>query len=211
MADFTPNTTAIFALTDLTFALFPILIIWKLKMPFRRRLGLCILLAGSVFSMAACIMRIVTAHQSNLYHTSLGMLWAGLEQCLVITLGTAPTLPALRQTKLQFLRTIGSSLASLVDLKSHWKRGRGSKPSDQGSPSESSSGDEKAPANTVICERVPPADVDIEAARWTPPVTDRNLYDSYEVMADEEETGHQLPWPHQEEHHWGRDSLRGKC
>lgn len=74
-------------------------------MPFRRQLGLCILLAGAVFSMATYIMRIITAQQeTSITQTSMGMLWAGLEQCLVITLGAAPTLPALRQTKLKFLR-----------------------------------------------------------------------------------------------------------
>lgn len=137
-------------------------------------------------------MRIVTAHRSNLYQTSMGMLWAGLEQCLVITLGSAPTLPALRQVKLGFIRSFGSSLVSLVDLRSHWRRGHSSKSSGQGSASGRSSGDEKAPTNVVICERVRPTDVDIEAARQTLPSNDRNLYDSYEVMGDEYESGRPL-------------------
>lgn len=183
---------SVFALTDLTFVLFPILIIGNLKMPLARRLGLCILLAGSLFSMVGCVMRIVTAHRTNIYQTSMGMLWAGLEQCLVITLGSAPTLPALRQVKLGFIRNFGSSLASLVDLRSHWKRGHGSKSGGQGSASGRSSGDEKAPSNVVICERVRPTDVDVEAARQTLPASDRNLYDSYEVMVEEYESEHRL-------------------
>lgn len=154
-------------------------------MPLARRLGLCILLAGSLFSMVGCVMRIVTAHRTNIYQTSMGMLWAGLEQCLVISLGSAPTLPALRQVKLGFIRSFGSSLASLVDLRSHWRRGHGSKSGGQGSASGRSSGDEKAPPNVVICERVRPTDVDVEAARQTLTADNRNLYDSYEVMADE--------------------------
>lgn len=157
-------------------------------MPLARRLGLCVLLAGSLLSMAGCIMRIVTTHKSSLYQASMGMLWAGLEQCLVIILGSAPTLPALRQVKLGFIHNFGSSLASLVDLRSHWRRGHGSKSGGQGSASERSSGDEKVPSNIVICERVGPTEVDIEAGRQTISANDRNLYDSYEVTADEYES-----------------------
>ncbi|KAK2615037.1 hypothetical protein N8I77_001816 [Diaporthe amygdali] len=178
---------SVFALTDLTYALFPILIIRKLKMPFHRRLGLCVLMAGSLFSMAACIMRIVTAHHSNLHETALGMLWAGLEQCLVIILGTAPTLPAIRQMKLGFLRSFGTSLASLVE-RSPWRRGHSSTPGGKGSESPRSSGDEKAAPNAVICERAPHTTVDVEAASGTFSANNRNLYDSYEVMPDEIES-----------------------
>ncbi|KAL1850212.1 hypothetical protein Daus18300_013012 [Diaporthe australafricana] len=179
---------SVFALTDLTFVLFPILIIGNLNMPLQRRLGLCALMAGSLFSMVACVMRIVTAHESTIHETALGMLWAGLEQCLVIILGSAPTLPALRQMNLGFLRSFGTSLTSLVDLRSHWRRGHGSssKPGGQASGSARSSGDEKAPSNAVVCERVPPpAAFDLEAARRTPSAESRNLYDSYEVMPDD--------------------------
>ena len=161
-------------------------------MPLARRLGLCILLAGSLFGMAGCIMRLVTAHESNLYRVSWGMLWAGIEQCLVIALGSVPTPPALRQIKIGFIHNLGSSLASLVDLRNHWRSGHGSKSGGQGSPSGMSSGEEKAPTNTAICERACPTDVDVEAARRTISANDRNLYDSYEVMADEFGSEHPL-------------------
>lgn len=156
-------------------------------MPLRRRLGLCILMAGSLFSMVACVMRIVTAHQSNLYQTSMGMLWAGLEQCLVIILGSAPTLPPLRQIELGAFRSLGVSLASLIDLRSNWRRGRGSSGrTDSAFPR--SSGDEKARANIVICESSPPNDVvNVQATQGTHSAKRQNLFDSYERMPDEKE------------------------
>lgn len=164
-------------------------------MPLARRLDLCIFLAGSFFSIVGCVMRMVTVHRTNIYQTSMGMLWAGLEQCLIITLGSAPKLPALRQVKLGSIRNFGSSLASLVGLRSHWRRGHGSKSGGQGSASGRSSGDEKAPPNVVICERARPTEVDVEAARQTFPANARNLYDSYEVMADECESEHRYTLP----------------
>lgn len=157
-------------------------------MPLRRRLGLCILMAGSLFSMVACVMRIVTAHQSNLYQTSMGMLWAGLEQCLVIILGSAPTLPPLRQIELGVFRSLGVSLASLVDLRSHWRRGRGSSGRD-GSASLRSSGDEKTRADIVVCQSGPPNQnvVNVQATQGAHSSKRQNLFDSFERMPDEQE------------------------
>ncbi|CAG8953373.1 hypothetical protein HYFRA_00010118 [Hymenoscyphus fraxineus] len=101
---------SIFAFTDFSFMLFPIIIIWKLNMPSGRRIGLCILMAGSIFCLVACIMRIVTDAHQSLYTSAYGILWAGLEQCLVIILGSAPPLAAIR--KLDFVDWISKSLSS---------------------------------------------------------------------------------------------------
>jgi len=103
---------SIFAFTDLSFVLFPIMIIWKLNMPFSRRVGLCILMAGSIFCLIACIMRMVTDAPQSLYSSADGILWAGLEQCLVIILGSAPPLAAIR--KLDFVDWISKSLSSVA-------------------------------------------------------------------------------------------------
>jgi hypothetical protein len=105
--------SAIFAFTDLSFALLPTIIIWRLQLPFSRRLGLCLLMAGSIFGFICCIMRMVTAARGSLYAAADGMLWAGLEQCLVIILGSAPTLPALRQVN--FVGWISASFSSITN------------------------------------------------------------------------------------------------
>ncbi|KAM7183334.1 integral membrane protein [Naviculisporaceae sp. PSN 640] len=104
---------SVYAFTDLTFVLFPVLIIWKLNLPLHRRLGLCVLMAGSLFSMGACIMRIVISHDLTLHQSAVGMLWALLEQCLVIALGSAPILASIR--RLDIVKSWSASLASLVD------------------------------------------------------------------------------------------------
>jgi hypothetical protein len=88
------------------------MIIWKLNMPFARRIGLCILMAGSIFCLIACVMRIVTDAHQSLYTSADGILWAGLEQCLVIILGSAPPLAAIR--KLDFVDWISKSLSSVA-------------------------------------------------------------------------------------------------
>lgn len=158
---------SVFALTDLTFVLFPILIIGKLNMPLQRRLGLCVLMAGSLFSMVACVMRIITSHETSLYQTSLGMLWAGLEQCVVITLGSAPTLPALRQLDFGFLRSFGTSLASLVGVGDHWKRGGSSRQGPQDSTPARSDDDMMQPYG-VVPHKYPAAFIrDVEADERT--------------------------------------------
>lgn len=81
-------------------------------MPSGRRIGLCILMAGSIFCLIACVMRIVTDAHQSLYTSAYGILWAGLEQCLVIILGSAPPLAAIR--KLDFVDWISKSLSSVA-------------------------------------------------------------------------------------------------
>lgn len=90
--------------------------------------------------------------------------------------------------KLGFLRSFGASLASLVDLRSHWRRECVSGPSRQRNASVRRNGGEKPAPEAVICELSPPTAVDLEAARWTLSADNRNLYDSYEVMPDDYET-----------------------
>ncbi|KAM7192749.1 hypothetical protein V8F33_008210 [Rhypophila sp. PSN 637] len=87
---------SVYAFTNLTYALFPVMIISKLKLPLHRRLGLCILMAGSLFSMGACIMRIVISHDLTLHQSAVGMLWALLEHCLV----SAPILASTRRLEI---------------------------------------------------------------------------------------------------------------
>lgn len=102
-------------------------------MPLRRKIGLCIVLAGSIFSLATCVMRIITAREENLYQTAWGILWASVEQSLVVILGSVPTLPALRKLEFGFLRSFGSSIVSLLDIRSSRRNGYGGMTGNPGS------------------------------------------------------------------------------
>ncbi|KAI0193429.1 hypothetical protein F4808DRAFT_358254 [Astrocystis sublimbata] len=119
-------TGVIFALTDLTFVLFPVIIIWKLNMPLRRKMGLCVLLAGSIATVVLCVMRITTIPHGTLEKARQGVLWNSLEQSLVIILGSVPTLPAFRKIISSWSQSLSTSLASLADImtsRRHKKRG----------------------------------------------------------------------------------------
>lgn len=95
------------------------------------------------------------------------MLWAGLEQCVVITLGSAPTLPALRQLDIGFLRSFGTSLASLVGVGDHWKRGGSSRQGPQDS-TPVRSGDDMMQPYGVVPHKYPAAFIrDVEADERT--------------------------------------------
>lgn len=70
-------------------------------------------MAGSLLSMVAIIMRIVISHDLTLHQSAEGMLWALLEQSLVIAMGSAPVLAAIR--RLPIVKSFSASLASLVE------------------------------------------------------------------------------------------------
>ncbi|GAW10671.1 hypothetical protein ANO14919_000050 [Xylariales sp. No.14919] len=106
---------------DLTYVLFPVLIIWRLHMPTRRKLGLVILLALSLVTLTASILKTVTSQTSSSsaedvqYNASLGALFAALEQSLVIIMGCVPPLRPLGAMTINSLRSFSSAFTSLVD------------------------------------------------------------------------------------------------
>ncbi|KAK7224666.1 hypothetical protein V2G26_012669 [Clonostachys chloroleuca] len=114
---FTYVSGGIFAQTDLTFVLFPIITIWKLNMALRRKIGLCFLMAGSLFGMVSCIMRILTFRTATFSQSAEGVLWNSIEQSLVVILGSMPLLPAIQKLQIGFLSNISSSLFSLLPSK----------------------------------------------------------------------------------------------
>ncbi|KUJ18478.1 uncharacterized protein LY89DRAFT_780548 [Mollisia scopiformis] len=111
---------SLYTFSDLTYVLFPVIIIWNLNMPVRQKIGLMLLMAASLFTMSMSIMKVMVAQGSSHfspdveYNASLGVLWSGMEQTCVIIMGCVPPLRAI--TKLDFtgLRGISSSLSSLV-------------------------------------------------------------------------------------------------
>ncbi|KID94232.1 integral membrane protein, partial [Metarhizium majus ARSEF 297] len=117
---------ALWTFTDLTFVLFPILVIWRLHMALRQRLGLVLLMSVSLFTMVLSILKTVglkhiADQQADptatdvLYGASLEILWSCLEQAFVIIMGCVPPLRSV--VKLQLVRSISDSLASIIRRK----------------------------------------------------------------------------------------------
>ncbi|OTA89153.1 hypothetical protein M434DRAFT_79747 [Hypoxylon sp. CO27-5] len=129
---------SLLSFSDLTYVLFPVTVIWKLHMPVRQKIGLAILMAMSLVTMAASILKAVLSNiipnitgDSNepppdaQYISSLSIFTGNVEQCLVIIMGCiAPLAP---MVKLRFLHSIYTKLSGLVErLSSSRTRGKGS-------------------------------------------------------------------------------------
>lgn len=113
------------AISDFTFVLFPVCIIWHLNMSTQRKVALVTLMALSTITLGVVLVKIVLiflrlsnasiqSKDLERYFQSLVHLVAALEQCLVIILGCVPTLKFV--TKLQFpsFTQMTSWAASLV-------------------------------------------------------------------------------------------------
>ncbi|KAH8897332.1 hypothetical protein GQ53DRAFT_887691 [Thozetella sp. PMI_491] len=109
---------ALFTFADLTFVLFPVMFIWKLNMPLQQRIGLMVLMAASLLTMAASILKLIAVQGASdlkpdaQYNASLEMLWVGLEQTFVIIMGCVPSLRSV--LKLDGFRSLSSSLSSFL-------------------------------------------------------------------------------------------------
>ncbi|KAI1179305.1 hypothetical protein F4777DRAFT_468440 [Nemania sp. FL0916] len=105
--------------SDLTYVLFPVLIIWRLNMPTRRKVALSALLSLSLFTMTASILKTITAETSHgsqnaEYVASLSALWAAIEQSFVIIMGSIPPLRPLASAEWPRLRSLRRSLSGMV-------------------------------------------------------------------------------------------------
>ncbi|KAK7949580.1 hypothetical protein PG988_016219 [Apiospora saccharicola] len=92
-----------FVISDITYVAFPIMIIWKLNMPTRRKAGLGVVIAMSLVTMCAALAKItvslipmtnsqVLGNPAVQYFTSIINFSSDCEQCLVIIMGCIPTL-----------------------------------------------------------------------------------------------------------------------
>ncbi|KAI0122234.1 hypothetical protein F4814DRAFT_457960 [Daldinia grandis] len=115
----------LYCFSDITFVLFPILIISKLNMDKRRKIGLSILIAVSLLTVAAAIAKLTIALiQITGAAASLGPEWQYIdgiinlatcvEQNLVIIMGCVPTLNSITKLTLPSFNDIRNSLASIV-------------------------------------------------------------------------------------------------
>lgn len=89
--------------SDLTYALFPVIFVWKLNMPLRERISLIVVLCGSILSMTMSILKTVAMGEvANAavgtpdvqYTSSTQLIYGYTEQSVVIIMGCFPTLRA---------------------------------------------------------------------------------------------------------------------
>ncbi|KAK8017681.1 hypothetical protein PG993_014007 [Apiospora rasikravindrae] len=125
---------AMLTFSDPTYVLFPVIFVYQLHMPFRRKLGLILLLMLSLVTMTVSLLKTIQAKISVgdgtrtddiQYRTSLLQVWAGVEQSLVITLSCVPALrtwfnsvvfPAFQSVTSSVVRVFGSSSRSHSSL-----------------------------------------------------------------------------------------------
>ncbi|KAF2269979.1 integral membrane protein [Lojkania enalia] len=114
---------ALWTFTDLTFVLFPVMIIWRLQMAVRQRIGLVLLMSVSLLTMVLSILKTINLkhiadQQTNptatdvQYDATLAILWTCLEQAFVIMMGCVPPLRSI--TRLEVTKTISGSLSSIL-------------------------------------------------------------------------------------------------
>ncbi|RYP45933.1 hypothetical protein DL768_007801 [Monosporascus sp. mg162] len=113
-----------YAFSDLTYVLFPIIIVWRLNMSVGRRVGLVIVMALGLITLASALLKmsiiIVTTFGGPVesggtnYFQGIIYLTSSIEQALVIIMGCIPTLHQIRYIDFTRLRSISSSLVSLI-------------------------------------------------------------------------------------------------
>ncbi|KAI5920287.1 hypothetical protein F4810DRAFT_683383 [Camillea tinctor] len=112
-----------YTIWDFTAVLFPILILWKLKMPTSRKVGLAILLAMSLITSAVAGLKTIvsllyTIGADNLidvyYGTHIIDFSTCLEQALVIMMGCVPVLRSITQLRLPQMSSLGGSFTSIL-------------------------------------------------------------------------------------------------
>ncbi|KAI0421902.1 hypothetical protein F5X98DRAFT_389170 [Xylaria grammica] len=111
-------TESVLALADLTYALFPVMIIWKLEMRTRRKVGLSIVMGLSLITVAASILKVVTIPTATSGNAALSEIATGTEQAIVIIMGCIPALLPLGKLRHPLMKYINTSLAFLVRTRS---------------------------------------------------------------------------------------------
>lgn len=92
------------------------MIIWRLNMPTQRKVGLVLLMAGSLLTAAMSIVKTVLAQRASVasadaqYTASLEVLWCTLEETMVIIMGCIPTLRAITKLNFPSLSALSASL-----------------------------------------------------------------------------------------------------
>jgi hypothetical protein len=114
------TTQSLFTMADLTYVLFPVIIVWNLHLNMKKKIGIILLMCTSLITMAVSIMKAITLAKVSgvaepAYTSSLSALWAGLEQTLVIIMASVPALSAITKLNLG-IRRLTSSIAKSLNL-----------------------------------------------------------------------------------------------
>lgn len=114
----------LYAFSDLTFVLFPVIIVWRLNMPIHRRIGLVFVMALGLVTLASALLKfsiiIITTFGGPVesggtnYYQGLVYLTSSIEQALVIIMGCIPTLQQAKGIPFSRIKSISSSLASFI-------------------------------------------------------------------------------------------------
>ncbi|KAK4222293.1 hypothetical protein QBC38DRAFT_375408 [Podospora fimiseda] len=116
----------VFTISDLTYVLFPVCILWNMNMPLHRKVGLILLMSMSLITMGAALVKVAlviiqlttppkVGSKNLAYFNGIYNLCTGVEQCLVIIMGCIPPLRSITRIPMPaVLVAIGSSLVSLV-------------------------------------------------------------------------------------------------
>ncbi|KAF4505778.1 hypothetical protein G6O67_007691 [Ophiocordyceps sinensis] len=113
---------SLWSFSDLTFVLFPVIIVWRLRMPPLQKLGIIVVMCMSLFAMAMSILKTVFMTMAPTggpkadlqYDAALHSLYAALELDLVIIMGCIPPLRSMLVAALGRLGAMGTSLRSLL-------------------------------------------------------------------------------------------------
>lgn len=114
-----------FAFSDLTYVLFPVMIVWRLQMALRRKIALIVLMAMSLITMAAALSKAVinvvyfdanfSSQGADSFRAfGLQILCTGIEQALVIIMGCTPALRSITKLEVPSITTAIGSLVSLI-------------------------------------------------------------------------------------------------
>ncbi|KAH7308400.1 hypothetical protein B0I35DRAFT_360525 [Stachybotrys elegans] len=111
-------TQALFTWADLTYVLLPVIFIWKLQMGLPKRIGLMAVLLISLITVAASILKATRVQNvsSELsepqYAASIATLLSGMEQTLVMLLGSIPAACAVSKLHVGFFSRLDSYMSS---------------------------------------------------------------------------------------------------
>jgi hypothetical protein len=116
----TNDPEAFLALGDLCYVLLPVMLVWRLNMPLRQKVGLSVVLSLSLITMGCSIAKTVTAlgvsdvSPDVWYKNSLGLLWSMTEQVFVIIMGCIPALCSVTKIKFPLVQSITTLIGRLL-------------------------------------------------------------------------------------------------
>ncbi|ROV87000.1 hypothetical protein VMCG_10821 [Cytospora schulzeri] len=124
-----------FVISDITYVLFPVMVIWKLHMPTRRKIGLLVVMAMSLVTMCAAVAKItvslipmtnnkILGDPAVQYFTSIINFSSDCEQALVIIMGCIPTLHLANRLRVPSLKELRGNVSKIFSWSDRRKSSR---------------------------------------------------------------------------------------